>query len=290
MESFEKTTGKFEASDGTPIYYEVRGQGDVVIFIYGIACLMNHWHHQIRHFSSSMQTLMFDLRGHHQSQPVTDVGRLTMEALASDALELLEKLGAERAHFVGHSFGAPVILEAYRQKPSAFKSVTFINGFAKNPIKGMFGLDVVEPFFHFVKTAYAKNPVVWDSLWRMAIDNPVSMRLAALAGGFNLHLTHFKDIEVYARGVAHMELPIFLALFEEMMNFNGDDILSSIQVPALIIAGENDRVTPKHFQEDLRKGIPNAQYLSVPYGSHCTQLDFPDYVNLRMAEFFASIK
>ena len=137
----------------------------------------------------------------------------------------------------------------------------------KNPIKGMFGLDVVEPFFNFVKSAYAKNPLIWDSLWRMSIDNPIAMRLAALAGGFNLHLTHFEDIEVYARGVAHMELPIFMSLFEEMMNFNGDDILASIKVPALIIAGENDRVTPKHFQEDLRKSIPNAQYLSVPYGS-----------------------
>ena len=107
MDIFEKTTGTFEASDGTPIYYEVRGQGEVVIFIYGIACLMNHWHHQIRHFSSTMKTLMFDLRGHHQSQPVSDVSRLTMAALGSDAIELLEKLGAEKAHFVGHSFGLP---------------------------------------------------------------------------------------------------------------------------------------------------------------------------------------
>ncbi|MBX3041178.1 MAG: alpha/beta hydrolase [Bdellovibrionaceae bacterium] len=286
METFEKQTGTFESFDGTPIYYEVRGEGTPVVFVYGIACLMNHWHHQVRHFSSSMKTVVFDLRGHHRSQPVGDMRHLGMADLAQDLVGLMDHLKIPQAHFVGHSFGAPVILEAYQKKPELFKSLCFINGFAQNPIKNMFGLDVVEPFYHFVKAAYGKSPDLWNTLWRLAVDNPLSMRLAALAGGFNLSLTHFKDIEVYARGVAHMELPIFMALFESMMNFNANAILPEIKVPALVIVGENDRVTPKHLQEDFQRLIPTIDYMTVPYGSHCTQLDFPDYVNLKMTDFW----
>ncbi|MBX2988088.1 MAG: alpha/beta hydrolase [Bdellovibrionaceae bacterium] len=289
MNTFEKNTGFYKSHDGTPIYYEVRGSGDPVIFIYGIACLINHWHHQVRHFSESKKTVVFDLRGHHRSQPVMDPQQLTMEAMGRDLVGLIEGLGLKNAHVVGHSFGAPVILEAYRQNPDVFRSLCFINGFAKNPIKGMFGLDVIEPFFYFIRSAYQQSPEMWGTIWRMAIENPVSMRLAALAGGFNLRLTHFKDVEVYSRGVAHMELSIFMALFEEMMRFNGDDILPTIKHPTLVIAGENDRVTPKHFQEDFISMIPHAEYMQVPYGSHCTQLDFPDYVNLKLAEFWERV-
>lgn len=283
----EKSTGTFQGADGTPIYYEIRGDGPPVVFVYGIACLINHWHHQIDFFSGSMKTIAYDLRGHHRSSPLQDPTTLTMAHLGQDLIDLISHLNLGSAHVVGHSFGAPVMLEAYRQQPDAFRSMCFVNGFAKNPIKGMFGVDVVEPFFYYVKAAYEQNPDLWNTLWRLAVDNPVSMRLAALAGGFNLHLTHFKDIEVYARGVGQMDLRIFLKLFEELMRFDGEDVLGSIDVPVLIISGENDRVTPKKFQDDFRRLIPRNDFLSVPYGSHCTQLDFPDFVNLKLKDFWS---
>lgn len=285
METIPKKIGYYLTHDGTPLYYELRGEGEPLIFVYGIACLMNHWHHQIRHFSQTHSTLCFDLRGHHRSTPVNDPRELRLEAMGQDLIGLLDHLELPSAHLIGHSFGVPVILEAWQKNPSRIRSMTFINGFAKNPIKGMFGVDVVEPFYRFVKTAYEQNPDVWNTLWRAAVNNPVSMRLAALAGGFNLHLTHFKDIEVYARGVGQMDLRIFLVLFEELMNFNGDGILPTIDVPVLIISGENDKVTPRQFQEDFKRLIPHSEFLLVPYGSHCTQLDFPDYVNLKLEQF-----
>lgn len=286
METIPKQTGYVTAKDGTPLYFEARGEGVPVVFIYGVACVMNHWHHQIRHFSPTMKTVMFDIRGHHKSQPLQDLNHLTMADLGDDLISLIEGLKLGPAHVVGHSFGTPVMLDAYSKRPDLFRSLCFVNGFAKNPIKGMFGLDVVEPFFYFVKSTYESSPEVWDTMWRLAVNNPVAMRLAALAGGFNIHLTHLKDIEVYARGVAQMDLRIFMRLFEEIMRFDGEDTLKSIAKPALIISGENDNVTPKKFQEDFRRLIPDAEFMLVPYGSHCTQLDFPDYVNLRLAEFW----
>lgn len=286
MESIEKRTGTFLSFDRTPIYYEVRGSGEPILFIYGIACLMNHWHFQIEHFSKTHQVICFDLRGHHKSSEISDLSTLTIENLARDIVLLLEHLGLKKAHYVGHSFGAPVMLETYRLAPGTFQSFTSINGFSKNPIKKMFGLDIVEPFFFFLKDQYLKSPDLWNALWRAAVHNPVAMRLAALAGGFNIKLTHFKDIEVYTKGVAQMDLRVFLPLFEELMKFDGDSILREINCPSLIISGESDKVTPLSFQQDMRDSISQSEWLLVPYGSHCTQLDFPDYVNLRLEKFF----
>ena len=130
-------TGKFKSFDGTEIYYESRGQGDPIVFVYGIACLMNHWHHQVSFFSKNYQVITFDLRGHHRSGIPEDQSHLNLHSIARDIPVLLRELGLTQAHFVGHSFGAQVLLSAYDQAPSIFKSITFVNGFAKNPLKGM---------------------------------------------------------------------------------------------------------------------------------------------------------
>lgn len=290
MDVIKKDSKKIRSFDGTEIYYETRGTGEPIIFVYGIACLMNHWHHQLKFFSRSYQVISFDLRGHHQSYPIADQNNVNIASTAKDIEVLMDTLGLKTAHFVGHSFGAPVIFSAYEQFPERFKSLTLINGFARNPIKGMFGLDIVEPFFYWVKGQFKGSPEMLTRIWKLAVYNPITMRAVAVVGGFNLKLTHFKDIEVYAKGVAELDLNVFLSLFEDMMKFNGEDVLNSITVPALIISGEYDNVTPKSYQEEMATKIKNAVYVEVPYGSHCTQLDFPDYINLKIDSFFKGIK
>ena len=131
----EKKTGYFKALDGTPIYYEVRGKGEPLVFIYGIACLMNHWHSQVEFFSKTHQVILFDIRGHHKSVPVNNINNFTYEHLAFDIKSLLKHLNIEKAHMVGHSFGVPILLKTYEQFPEIFLSMTFINGFARNPLK-----------------------------------------------------------------------------------------------------------------------------------------------------------
>ena len=282
----EKKTGYYTAIDGTPIYYEVRGEGEPIVFIYGIACLMNHWHSQVEFFSKTHQVILFDIRGHHKSVPVADLNNLTFEHLAFDLKGLLNHLGHKSAHVVGHSFGVPYQLKAYEQFPEMFKSLVFVNGFARNPLKKLFGLDFVEPLHKFLKEQHSKHPDLWNTLWRNLVDNPVAFQVAALAGGFNLKLTQFKDIEMYGRGVSRLELPLFFKLFEELLAFDGLHILGGIDKPCLIISGERDFLTPPDYQRELRENIKDSEFLFVPYGSHCCQLDFADFINLKLQDFY----
>lgn len=287
--TISKTTGQFQSFDGTSIYYEVRGEGEPMIFVYGIACLINHWHFQIEHFSKNFKVIVFDIRGHHKSAVPKNPENLSLAAIAQDLPFLFREIGIKKAHFVGHSFGAQALLQAYDETPEIFLSLIFINGFAKNPIKGMFGLDVVEPFFHFVKAQYQKHPAIIDQLWKRAVENPFAAIAAGLAGGFNLKLTQYKDIEIYTRGVAQTSLGVFIPLFEDMMLFQGETVAAKIQLPTLIISGEQDLVTPQKFQKELHAEIDGSQFIQIPYGSHCTQLDFPDYVNLKIDEFLEKL-
>lgn len=286
----KKETGHFKSYDGTKIYYESRGQGAPIVLCYGIGCLINHWRYQTKAFSENYQVITFDYRAHHLSETPLDYSQINIEALAKDLHSLMDHLQIQKASVWGHSFGTQVILRAYELKPECFDNLVFINGFASDPIAGMFGNGAASKAFELVKKGFDVAPETLSYLWRMAVNNPVAVQASALLGGFNLNLAQLKDIEIYARGVASMDLHAFLTLFEHMMAYDGRHLFESIDVPTLIVSGKQDNVTPQSYQEEMHHRIRGSQYLSVPYGSHCTQLDLPDYVNLRIEKFLAELK
>ena len=285
MKMIRKTTGYFKSFDGTRIYYETKGEGPPLVFVYGIGCLMNHWRPQIKYFSESFQTIILDYRAHHKSDIPKDPHSLSIDSLAKDLHELMRHLEITKASFWGHSFGVQILTAAYKMNPEIFENLIFINGFVINPIEGMFGNNLADKAFRIIKTTHKMLPDTLSYIWKKSINNPIPMYLSAIVGGFNLQLTHLKDIEIYARGIASIDIQSFLCLFEDMMNYNGEDMLSEIHCPTLIMAGEKDSVTPLKHQRHIHDKISNSELFMVPLGSHCTQLDMPDLINLRAEKF-----
>lgn len=285
MNPIKKRTGTFKSFDGTKLYYEVRGEGKPLVFCYGIGCLINHWTHQINHFSKSHQVIVFDYRAHQKSELPENSDNLNLDSMAQDIHALLRHLEIKKAGFCSHSWGAQILIRTYDMYPEIFENMTSINGFIKNPIAGMFGNDIAGSFFQLFKASYNQIPETLNFIFKKSISNPLAVHLSALAGGFNLQLTSLKDIEIYARGLTSMDLNAFIQFLECMMNYNGTSVLERITVPTLIIGGKKDAVTPQSHQEDMHIRIKGSQFLMIPYGSHCTQLDFPDFVNLKIDNF-----
>lgn len=285
MKLIPKETGTFRSFDGTRIYYEVRGEGFPIIMNYGIGCLINHWRHQIRHFSQHYKVIAYDYRAHHRSEVPKSRENLTIDALAQDLKGLMDHLQIPQASLWGHSFGAEMLLRHYDLYPELTHSLVFINGFAQNPLNGMFGNDMAEKFFQMFKSGYETLPETLSYLFKAAVQNPLAIQLSAMAGGFNLNLTSLKDIEIYARGMSSMDLNAFIQMFESMMHYDGKPVLERIEVPTIIIGGKQDSVTPMKHQEEIHRLIHNSDFFMVPYGSHCTQLDMPELVNLKIDQF-----
>ena len=170
------------------------------------------------------------------------------------------------------------------------KNLIFVNGFIANPIQGMFGGDFSTHLFNIILGGHDKLPATLSFLFKKGVSNPMIVPLIGLAGGFNLSLTSYKDIEVYASGVASLDLSAFITMFESMMEYNGESVLEKINVPTLIISGEKDNVTPFEHQETLHKKITYSELHLVHQGSHCTQLDLPEYVNLLCHNFLEQSK
>lgn len=290
LSEHQKTSGYFNSYDGTRLYYESHGHGRPLILCYGLACSMNHWIHQIQPFAQNYRVILWDYRGHHFSNTSTEVNNLSISGFADDLLCLINHLKLEQASLWGHSFGAPVILNFASRFKEQTANLVLINGFAENPFKDFMGFPLASQLARYADLAVDELPSSFRYLWETLVNNPLALRISALAGGFNLSLAHLKDLEVYAKGVASVSPQVFLKLFRSMTELMGTDYLDRISCPTLIISGEKDLVTPHSFQQILHDKISGSRLERVPEGSHCTQLDLPDLTNELIKAFLTEVK
>lgn len=285
MNSVIKKHGHFKSFDGTKIYYETRGEGVPIIFCYGIGCQIHNWRFQSRHFSQEHTAVVWDYRAHYKSEKPKLIENMSIEAIAKDLELLVKHLGYKKAHFVGHSFGGQVLFKAFELSPKIFESISLVNCFAEDPVSSMFGNGSVSKIFQFAKKTNQLAPETLKLIWKTAVDNPFSGQIAGLLGGFNLRLIQLSDIEVYLRGTASLDLNCYITLFEDMMKYNATDVLKTIKCPTLIISGTKDAITPSDYQLSMHKEIKNSELVEFPYGSHATQLDMPNLVNVSLEKF-----
>src|SRR3954468_17968138 len=97
-----RTTAWVERA-GCRLHYAVCGDGPPVLLIQGVGVHGDGWRPQVEALASHRQCLTFDNRGLGGSQPVG--AAVTVEQMAEDARVLMDALGWESAHVVGHSLG-----------------------------------------------------------------------------------------------------------------------------------------------------------------------------------------
>ncbi len=91
------------------LHYQQFGQGPHLVMIHGMTGNLAIWHLEIvPALMSQYRMTTYDLRGHGYSD--VPASGYTTQDHASDLLELMDQLGIERAHIIGHSFGADIAL------------------------------------------------------------------------------------------------------------------------------------------------------------------------------------
>ncbi|ANY17210.1 alpha/beta fold hydrolase [Bordetella pseudohinzii] len=93
--------------------YTIEGHGPALFMIHGIGARRSGWAKMAEHLKSDFQCISYDLRGHGES-PMPD-GVFGLDELVADLEALRERLGIEKAHFIGHSLGG-MIGPAYARK------------------------------------------------------------------------------------------------------------------------------------------------------------------------------
>ena len=94
-------------SGGVDIHVEVTGEGQPVVLLHGFPDSGRLWDRQVETLSSAgFRVIVPDLRGYGTSGKPATVEEYSLLFVAGDVLAVLDHLGVERAHVVGHDWGA----------------------------------------------------------------------------------------------------------------------------------------------------------------------------------------
>jgi pimeloyl-ACP methyl ester carboxylesterase len=96
-------------NDGVRIAYEVSGDGPPVVLLHGFPDSGRIWRHQVSALvDAGLKVIVPDMRGYGRSDKPTEVAAYRVDVLVGDVLAVMGAAGAERAHVVGHDWGAGV--------------------------------------------------------------------------------------------------------------------------------------------------------------------------------------
>ena len=269
--------------DGTEI--AIRAAGDpsapVLLFTHGFSLDMSVWHEQWIDLADDFRCVLMDHRSHGTSGNAAH-GDLSVRAMGRDIAAVLDAATPDRpAVVVGHSMGSMAILAMAEQRPELFGTrvagVVLIGASSSDLFRGAMGsvAEFLRPRFGSFATAARRV----DRLRRAVLASPADV------GGVFARMTqfgpeaqtHLVDHIVGLAGRARPE--VWTDGLAELMEMDLRHALPRVRVPAIVIVGQHDRVTPPATAVELVGILPDATLVVVEYAGHMAMLERPAEVN-----------
>ncbi|MCA9661768.1 MAG: alpha/beta hydrolase [Myxococcales bacterium] len=262
--------------DDASLHYETAGErGPRVLMVQGVGAIGAGWRPQIDALARDHRLAWFDNRGIGRS---SDDGRkLTIARLAADALALMDHLGWERAHLIGHSMGGMIVQEAARQAPHRARSVGLLSTSRR-------GRDVLllsaRALWLSMKMRFGAEERRWRAFADLGFPRP------------------YIDSVGYAEVVAQLRAsfcddfvrmpPIVRRQIAALARHTGGDMAPLRALPALIITGSHDLSVPTRLSDDLRRHLPHARFKRFTDAGHAVPLQHVEPIDRLLREHFAS--
>lgn len=259
----------FAGVDGRKIFYRESGSGEIaLVCLHGISSNSRSWQRQLERLAGSerYRVIAWDAPGYGQSDDPPD--NLPMDWYAGQLAGLLDALQLPRAVIVGLSMGGVLAQEFYHQHPerclALVLSDTNTGGGARPPAERQARLE---------GRLKALAELSLEEMARQRAPNLLSPGAApALVAEVEVMIR-----ELHPAGYRAMVLALDAA--------DTRAVLPVVAVPALVMWGEHDRVTPRPEAEVLRTGIPGAAFEIIPGAGHLSNLEQPDAFNRAVTAF-----
>jgi 3-oxoadipate enol-lactonase len=258
-------------SGDADIFYEVLGSGPPVVLLHPFPADHDLWKPAAQALVSHYRVILPDLRGHGDSG--IGEGPATMEKHAADIARVLDHEAVGRAPLVGVSIGGYVLFEfwrKYRQRAAAL-ALCNTKASADAPDARVGRLQAAaevtergtEPFFQSMlpklmgKTTHGSRPALVEVALRM-------MRKMSA-----------EDVAMVQRGMAE--------------RCDSMETLKTINVPTLLVTGDEDILTGVAEAELMRQNIPGSRMRVVARAGHYSPWEQPEEVGKLVRQFLDAV-
>src|SRR5258705_587035 len=232
--------------DGVNIHYEVHGSGPPLLLTHGYLSTSAMWQGQVAALSRQHKLVLWDMRGHGQSDYPSDPAAYSEALTVADMAALLDEVSAGTAIVGGLSLGGYMSLAFHRAHPERVRALLILDagpGFKKDDAREVWNKRALETGDRFEREGL--EVLKSASRERSSVSHRDASGLARAARGM---LTQ-RDARVI-------------------------ESLPNIKVPSLVVVGADD--TPFLAASDyMAAKIPGAKKVVIPSAGHAVKIDQP---------------
>lgn len=250
------------------IYYEDTGNGEPVMLVPGLGGGTAAWAKQVEPFTAAgYRVIAHDHRGCGRS--TFSHIEYSVDQMAADAVKLMDALGIERAHWVGHSTGGAmgqIVAEDYGDRLGGLVlSATWA------------GID------NYFNRAFASRKAV---LKTQGVREYARTSLLTLLPPWFITQNDalMSQQEDYLAGT-DQPVEIMESRIDAICRYDRRDRMKDIKAPTLVIVSEDDMVTPRYLSDELAEGIAGAEYVVLPTGGHFLMQVMAGEYNSKVVDF-----
>ncbi|GAC1467277.1 MAG: hypothetical protein NVSMB9_08720 [Isosphaeraceae bacterium] len=231
--------------------YRVLGQGPPLVVLPGIASTYRGYALTLNRLAERFRTVLLDYPGENPSDGAR-LRTISHEGLVDDLFGLIDHLNFGRVFLVGFSFGSTVTLRALQREPRRFPRA------------------VVQGAFSHRQFTWAERVALWFGGMVPGTVSRLPLRHAVLSYNNKMH---FPEI-ISDRWTYYVEqngLTPIAPMAHRMDLVSRLDLrpsLPRIQSEVLILQGNEDRIVPRRFFDELCAALPNARGVLMPLVGH----------------------
>ena len=241
---------------------------NTILFIHGFPFDHRMWRHQLTGLAR-WQCIAPDLRGTRAGVVPSAPSAYTMTTYADDLVALLDRAQIRQATVCGLSMGGYIIFELFRRHPHRVRGAILCNtkATADTP-EAKRGRDALAS-----KAQREGAPAVAAEL----VPKVLARETQQQRGDVVREVTEMIERQPVAGIVGALH-----ALRERP---DSTPLLDRIQIPVLVVAGDDDQIAPAVGMKEMAEKIAGAEFVLIPSAGHLAPLEQPDAVNHAITRF-----
>ena len=258
-------------ANGITMHCELSGKedGQVVMLSQSLASSLGMWQPQMDLLTPHFRVLAYDTRGHGYSEATEPP--YTLAQLGEDAVALMDALDIDTVHWVGLSMGGMIGQCIALAHPDRFKSLSLCDTAAALPKEA-------------------------DPIWQERIDlarkeGMAPMAQSTLERWFTPPFLALNPpvVEVIRKHLLATPVDGYIGCSEAIRRLDYLERLSEIQLPTLIMVGEDDPGTPVEASRAMHERIPHARLVVLPQAAHLSNIEQNEAFNHALLAFLTDV-
>ena len=252
--------------------YQESGRGSAVILVHAFPLHRALWSSTVRALSPRFHVLAPDLPGFGES-PLAATPKPSIDLYTDQLVALCEHKHIKKATWVGCSMGGYILFNLQKRYPSLLKGLVLVDTKA-----------AADP----AEAARARE----ENATRIEQSNPQDFyesMLARLLGATTLRERPGAVAAVRRMMQEASPEGVATALRAMAQREDSTSRLSSISTQTLVIAGEEDQITPAAEAKQMAASMPNASFISLPKAGHLPSIETPEPFQQALLSFLAKL-